>query len=325
MSAASIRRNILIFHAGALGDFVLTWPLTLALSRLHPQSRIVYITHSSKGALASRYIGSESSSIEAGGWHSLFSDRPSLQPQVEQLLQRAQSIYSYLSKTDDLFTRNIQSLAPEAELRCLVPLPPPDFDGHVTNFYLQQIDGVRALSATYTQILTMLTQRGVGSIRSTSPRILLHPGAGSSRKCWPLHRYLELAKQLTEQERDVAFLLGEAEQEQFEPSQVHLMQDVGQVIRPASYLQLADELLQCRLLVTNDNGPGHLAGILGANVLSIFGPTNPTQWRPLGPSSSVLHAPVLDDLSAKEVAEIALACAKSVPSPARQTVPDDEA
>ena len=37
-------RNILLFHAGALGDFVVTWPLALALARLHPQSRVFYVT-----------------------------------------------------------------------------------------------------------------------------------------------------------------------------------------------------------------------------------------------------------------------------------------
>lgn len=45
-------RNVLIFHAGALGDFVRSWPLGLALGRLYPQSRVIYITHRQKGQLA---------------------------------------------------------------------------------------------------------------------------------------------------------------------------------------------------------------------------------------------------------------------------------
>ena len=52
--AALIRRNVLIFHAGALGDFVLSWPLVMALGRLHPQSRIIVVTHASKGRLPGR-------------------------------------------------------------------------------------------------------------------------------------------------------------------------------------------------------------------------------------------------------------------------------
>src|SRR5438552_19183677 len=64
-------RNILLFHAGALGDFVLTWPLALALARLHPQSRLFYVTQRGKGALAERVLRVESADSDAG-WHPLF-------------------------------------------------------------------------------------------------------------------------------------------------------------------------------------------------------------------------------------------------------------
>ena len=68
-----LRRNVLIFHLGALGDFVVTWPLALTLARLFPQSRIFYVTHGQKGALAEKVLRIESSDIEAG-WHQLFSE-----------------------------------------------------------------------------------------------------------------------------------------------------------------------------------------------------------------------------------------------------------
>src|SRR5262245_1628727 len=66
-----LRRNVLILHTGALGDFVLAWPLILALGRLHPQSRIICVTHASKGVLAEAALRVESADIEHG-WHGLF-------------------------------------------------------------------------------------------------------------------------------------------------------------------------------------------------------------------------------------------------------------
>src|SRR3982074_1768604 len=63
------RRNVLIFHLGALGDFLLTWPVALALGRLHPQSRIFYVTHAGKGRLAEQVLRIEAADIESG-WHS---------------------------------------------------------------------------------------------------------------------------------------------------------------------------------------------------------------------------------------------------------------
>ena len=70
-----LRRNVLILHAGALGDFIVAWPLILALGRLHPQSRIIVVTHASKGALAEAALRVESTDIEQG-WHALFADNP---------------------------------------------------------------------------------------------------------------------------------------------------------------------------------------------------------------------------------------------------------
>ena len=70
-----LRRNVLIFHSGALGDFIVTWPLALSLARLFPQSRIYYITAGQKGALAERVLRLESADSESG-WHNLFSERP---------------------------------------------------------------------------------------------------------------------------------------------------------------------------------------------------------------------------------------------------------
>ena len=49
-------RNILIFHSGALGDFVQTWPLGLALGRLYPQSRVIFVTQKQKGLLAEKAL-----------------------------------------------------------------------------------------------------------------------------------------------------------------------------------------------------------------------------------------------------------------------------
>jgi ADP-heptose:LPS heptosyltransferase len=69
-----LRRNVLILHHGALGDFVLTWPLILALGRIHPQSRIIVVTHASKGALAEAALHVESADIEQG-WHVVFATR----------------------------------------------------------------------------------------------------------------------------------------------------------------------------------------------------------------------------------------------------------
>ena len=118
-----LRRNVLILHAGALGDFVLAWPLILALGRLHPQSRIIVVTHASKGALAEAALRVESADIEQG-WHSLFAADATPSENVAKMLGAAHSVYSFLSRDGDVTTANLRRIAgAEAKVVTVSPRP----------------------------------------------------------------------------------------------------------------------------------------------------------------------------------------------------------
>src|SRR4051795_8759149 len=104
--AMSLRRNILLFHAGALGDFVVTWPLALALARVYPQSRVFYVTQRGKGALAERVLRLESADSDAG-WHAMFAPSAALGEPQAKLLAGAHSVVSLLSATGDAFSENV--------------------------------------------------------------------------------------------------------------------------------------------------------------------------------------------------------------------------
>ena len=80
-----LRRNIIIFHQGALGDFIVTWPLALGMARVFAQSRVFYVTAGQKGALAEKALRVESADVEAG-WHQLFSTEPTLPEPAARLL-----------------------------------------------------------------------------------------------------------------------------------------------------------------------------------------------------------------------------------------------
>src|SRR5689334_6765619 len=103
-----LRRNVLIFHQAALGDFIVTWPLAVAMGRMFPQSRIIYVTHSSKGKLAEKVLGVESVDAEAG-WHRLFVDDAAvdLPESCERVLSAAHTIVSFVSSPNDTWERNV--------------------------------------------------------------------------------------------------------------------------------------------------------------------------------------------------------------------------
>jgi ADP-heptose:LPS heptosyltransferase len=290
-----LRRNVLIFHTGALGDFVLTWPLALALARTYAQSRILYLTHATKGALAAEVLRVEHADIE-GGWHALFSADARLPDPATKLLNGAHSVYSFVSTDDDVWTHNVRRLAPETKLTTLRATPPADYRGHATDFLVEQLRGNPIAEAGVGQILRSIADRGIAVSVPAGADVVIHPGSGSRAKCWPHERFAELVRRFRDDGRSVRVLIGEVELERWDRSGIASLEAVATLRRPASYVELARELATAALLVANDSGPGHLGGILGVPTLSLFGPTDPVVWRPLGPRVAVLRHQPLDEL-----------------------------
>jgi heptosyltransferase III len=282
-----LRRNVLIFHAAALGDFIVTWPLALALARLYPQSRIYYVTHSQKGALAERVLRIESSDSEAG-WHHLFSETPALPEPAAKLLGNAHTILSFVAASTERWAENVRHLAPEANLLCVNTAIPPNFTGHITDWLIEQWRGWPAGHAAARQIIQSISSRGLPFVGPDRRVVVLHPGAGAEKKCWAAGRFLELAQGLIAAGRSVRVLLGEAELERWPASRTKSFEAACEVRRPKSYVELLAELSDAAVFAGNDSGPGHLAGIVGVPTISLFVTADPTRWKPLGPNVTVL-------------------------------------
>jgi ADP-heptose:LPS heptosyltransferase len=152
------------------------------------------------------------------------------------------------------------------------------------------------------QVLRSVADRGVsGQTGNAAGPVVIHPGSGSKRKCWPADRFLSLAERLRATGRDVRVLVGEVELETWAPADLDKFTAAATLARPATYVELLEELKSGSAFVGNDTGPSHLAGIIGVPTVALFGPSNATHWRPLGPRVHVLHAPALEDIAAEQV------------------------
>lgn len=283
-----LRRNILIFHQGALGDFVVTWPLALGLARVFAQSRIFYVTAGQKGALAEKALRVEWADVESG-WHQLFSSDPKLPEPAARLLNGAQQIISLVSGPKDLWAANVSKLAPEASLVTLSTIPPDSFSGHVSEYLLAQLKPVPVIEAAMGQMLRSIASRGLALARPAGRLAVLHPGAGSGKKCWPVERFLELAKLLRKGGWRTQVILGEVELEQWPAQQIGRFAEFADVERPGTLVELMDVISSASVFIGNDSGPGHLAGMIGTRTVSIFGPKDPARSKPSGPGVTVLR------------------------------------
>ena len=301
----ALKRNVLIFHSGALGDFVLSWPLALAFGRLFAQSRVFYVTAREKGQLAERVLRIESLDAE-GGWHALFGDSPRLPDVPGRLLAGAHAVAGFVADPGSTWERNVRAATggsppAGAEVLALAAHPPADFAGHHTDFLLQQLAPVMVWQQGVTQMLASIRQRGLGVEPMPGGPVVIHPGAGSPAKCWPIERFVELARRLTEAGRPVRVVVGEVEQERWPASQLANLAKAGELQRPTSLVGLLDALAGASGFVGNDSGPGHLAGMLGLPTVSLFGPTDPRVWQPIGPRVAVVHKSTLDQITIDDV------------------------
>jgi ADP-heptose:LPS heptosyltransferase len=295
-------RNVLIFHAGALGDFIMTWPLAMALGRLYPQSRVIYVTAASKGKLAERAIGVESVDADTG-WHPLYMPAAQLPARSAALLAAGHTIITFVADAAGVWKANVAAAAPQARIVELLPHPGAGLSIHFSEFLLGELSAQPVLQQALGQMLASIGQRGLGramTIDLAQP-ILLHPGSGATDKCWPVGHFMELAARLRASSRAVRFVLGEVEAERFDSATVRELNSIGPVVRPPTYLDLLGELRSAAGWIGNDSGPSHLAGIAGLPTLALFGPTDPQTWRPLGPQVRTLRAEPLANLSVDRV------------------------
>lgn len=305
----ALRRNILLFHQAALGDFIVTWPIAMAAARLWPTSRVIYVTTGDRGSLAERAIGVEWRDVEPT--HALFQPGGEPTEQIRKLLAGATTIISFVSTGDDAWAANVRRLAPEALLICVRPRPTADDAQHVMAFQAGQLGATPQLQAAVGQMIRHVAASGAASRRpNTDGDVLLHPGSGGAAKCWPTERFIELATRLKRDGRSVAFVLGEAERERFSPETIASLRETANVVEPRSALDLFERVRGALAYVGNDAGPTHLAATCGVPTLALFGGGEPpavAQWRPVGPAVQVVERSPLDALSVDEVLPIVVA------------------
>lgn len=118
------------------------------------------------------------------------------------------------------------------------------------------------------------------------------PGGGASwgksafRKHWPKEKFTRIIEKLMTLDKYKIILLGdEKETELCDFISDRAGNNIVNLCGKTTLGQLAAVLERCKLLVTNDGGPLHMASALGLKTVSIFGPGDEAVYGPY-PSSS---------------------------------------
>lgn len=135
------------------------------------------------------------------------------------------------------------------------------------------------------------------NIGSMDKLLGIHPAASCPSKIWPVERFAQVAERLS-------CLYGFKILVLSGPKDIKLADELirgmkGNAVNLAgkiSISQVASVLKRCRLFISNDSGPVHIATAVGTPVISIFGRNqkglSPRRWGPLGSRDCVLHKEV---------------------------------
>lgn len=133
---------------------------------------------------------------------------------------------------------------------------------------------------------------------SAEDKILgIHPAASCPSKIWPAERFAETADKLAEKYGfKVIIFSGQKDINLAETVVCHMKHKAVNLAGKLTVSQLASLLKRCKLFISNDSGPVHIASALGTPVISIFGRNqaglSPKRWGPLGLKGRILHKQV---------------------------------
>jgi ADP-heptose:LPS heptosyltransferase len=105
-------------------------------------------------------------------------------------------------------------------------------------------------------------------------------------------RYARVADRLVK-ERGIRILILWGPDERLLADRIARSMSEKAVIAPETDLkQLTVLIKRCRLLVTGDTGPLHIAAALGVPTVSLFGPSDPARNGPYGQNHAVVQSPI---------------------------------
>ena len=162
----------------------------------------------------------------------------------------------------------------------------PDASADETHFRLTLPAPARAAARAF-------LDQSVRAGRPNAPLLAVHVGAGREVKQWPPARFAHAAVQLAGPLGATILLTGSQEDRPLMDEAHAAAAGLGvtpvRVPGTTDLVMVAALVEQCRLLVTGDTGPMHLASAVGTPAVAVFGPSMPWRYGPLGASARVVR------------------------------------
>lgn len=315
-------RTVLVYVGQDLiGDGLIKLPFVRALRRAFPEARLTWVAGKGKtvyaGALAPLVAGLLDEVIDDAGFGSTWNDllhRPLAHRDFDLVIDTQRRLLTTLILRR-VRTRCFISAAGNFLLSSRRPRRPYQRPPAMIRQMLDLIDvasGRPAAIAGAYPLPAEQTARAEALLPDGPTYIGLAPGAGMRVKCWPLDRFVALARLQLQAGRTPTLLLGPHEQEWLPELRAALpearfpLQEPDTGADPLLSMAVAARLAAA---VANDSGVGHIIAAGGAPLVSLFGPTSPAKFAPCATAFAIVTAQEFgsDAMDAIPVAAVAAA------------------
>ncbi|MDP2915577.1 MAG: glycosyltransferase family 9 protein [Candidatus Aminicenantes bacterium] len=318
-------KSILLFKLGGLGDLLVALPSFRLLRRAFPGVRLHLVGRNDYGELL-RDAGVIDGvfSADDAAWAPLFEETGRLPEPVRSRLSRYDLVLGWFYKKGT----NLSSFSLGPSFRAFIYDPASRLT--VSRFFFDRtaelihggrgpglcpgvhfrregssLDELGAPAASFEACCHLpFSADGTDEERSSPSRlpskVVIHPGSGSPKKCWPLERFLAVMNALRKDGWSGALVTGEAEERMDENLRRTAFPPGWRwLIRPPLF-ELAGLLRSGALYLGNDSGVTHLAAACGAEVVAIFRKDVEAAWSPFG-GAVVLSAEEVAGISVEDV------------------------
>ena len=280
------RGKILVIRGGAIGDFILTFPVLSALRRHFPAAHLEVLgyPHIADLAVAGGLVD-RARSIEAQPLAGFFARSGDLSSELCEYFASFDIILSYLYDPDKIFQTNV-AVCSKAQFIAGPHRPDEALNTHAAKVFLQPLERLAIFDPD------PVSQLSLDARSKTFSQLALHPGSGSERKNWPVTKWEALIETvIAETDHSILLVGGEADGTR---TKVLARAIPGARLELAENLRLVDlaaRLQSCIGYVGHDSGISHLAAALGLRGLVLWGDTAEEIWRPLSAKIKIVQSP----------------------------------
>ena len=292
------RPTILAIHGGALGDVILLGQFAAALAGGGGSVRL--LARAAIGELlAGLGAADEAIDFDALPLGELFTGEPG---RLGEMLGTCDVLVSCFGSA--AARRRLTELTRPG--RAIFPpvRPPGDYPGHLLDLWaeLAGLEAVPPPAWAVPDDWRQQARRALADAGVEGEYVLVHPGSGSRDKCWPLERFVELARSLPSHGlAGGVFVVGPAELDWWPDERINALRaEVPLLVSPPLPV-LAALCAGAGAYLGNDSGPTHLAAAVAAPTIAMFGPTKATHFAPRGRAVRILAADDLAELDSGPV------------------------